>query len=299
MVITSDTPKTSDFQYGAVNLTTVQSDTECTAVYFTERMSSTPTVKITPRVDSNGELFKFVYAWLRGVDRDGFVVCVKELLEFSGKRDVQINYVASTATANESRQEDHIKETKRISLVPVIHNSSITCITRQLKHTYLRQPNIVTSVEVVGGGDSKAAGAAVSWVRLPNRRDWHTYEFCVSTKNPGKEHLIHVLVDGQISPCSMYECPTHLACQLRFGELPYCTCARECFEMKDVFCGSDHRTYSSMCELNRHHCLRHGNESTTSITKLHSGSCRCMCFCLTLFLIPYLYAKSIVCSLKT
>lgn len=69
MIVTNDTLKTPDFQYGLVDIPTVLSDTKCTSVVFTEEMRNTPSVKITAHVGStrNGESYKLVYAWLRAV----------------------------------------------------------------------------------------------------------------------------------------------------------------------------------------------------------------------------------------
>ena len=69
-------------------------------------------------------------------------------------------------------------------------------------------------------------------------------------------------------PCSKAGCEADEECQVDEKGMPQCLCPGPCPPIHRPVCGSDQRTYSSVCELLRESCLQKRN-----ITLLYEGAC--------------------------
>lgn len=75
-----------------------------------------------------------------------------------------------------------------------------------------------------------------------------------------------------VHPCAKAGCQPDEECQVNEKGMPQCVCPGPCPPIHRPVCGSDQRTYSSNCELQRESCLQ-----KRSIKLLYEGVCgRCI-----------------------
>lgn len=73
----------------------------------------------------------------------------------------------------------------------------------------------------------------------------------------------------------MLNCSHGAKCRINDNNLPQCYCPKDCNEYirkiasNGSVCGNDHRTYETICDLNKRACERQQNLSV-----LHLGKCR-------------------------
>ena len=71
-----------------------------------------------------------------------------------------------------------------------------------------------------------------------------------------------------VQPCSKAGCEPDEECQVDEKGMPQCVCPGPCPPIHRPVCGSDQRTYSSNCDLQRESCLQ-----KRSIKLLYEGVC--------------------------
>ena len=258
LFILEGTSKSTTFQYGNISIPLLSSSTICKRQVFDQAMESSPSIKISARVSSY--LFKnFVFVWLKNVTNNGFTVCSREIISYSGDRNVSINYIAAT------NGDSNIQEVN--NLIYPASSQTQRCVIKKFKDIFMKVPDLYISVEAFGDGDAPM----ISWVKSVTQTQ---AEICLkSTRN--EQHKIHMVISGEISACTNYNCPDHLECQLTTDLKPYCGCISSCAGKEErKFCGSDFMNYRSMCELHQRHCQKHGNSSKTNITIKHYGECQ-------------------------
>jgi len=260
LFIYQGTKKSPTFQYGNISITKLGLSTLCRTHLFEQSMISPPSIKISAITTSVNVWNDFVFIWLKGVTDKGFTVCLREIINYSGDRDISISYVAVSAT------DSNIAEVN--SLLFPASSQIQRCVVKKFNNVFLAIPHLYTSVEVFGGSDEPM----MSWVKSITLTQ---AEICLkSTRN--EQHKIHMIISGQISACTNYSCPDHLECQLTLDQEPYCGCIRNCSgEEQREFCGSDFLTYTSMCDLRQRHCQRYGNTSEMNVVIKHYGKCQC------------------------
>jgi len=243
------TKKTPTFQFGNVSMLQVASSTICETIFFEHAMSSSPSIKISA-ITSGSAYSDYVFVWLKDVTNRGFNVCSHEIINYSGVRSLQINYIAVAVA------DSNIQEITSLAFPPSTQEQR--CITKKFKDIFVGTPYVYTSVEVIGNSNKPM----VSWVKYVSQ---NYAELCL--KSVGNvEHKIHILISGQLSACNNFSCPENLECKLDRDQKPYCGCISSCFGKEQrEFCGSDSVTYSSMCHLHQFHCYTHGNTSAVSV----------------------------------
>uniref|UniRef100_A0A7M5WI73 Uncharacterized protein n=1 Tax=Clytia hemisphaerica TaxID=252671 RepID=A0A7M5WI73_9CNID len=259
MYILEGTPTTNIFQYGNLTIGNVISGTKCATHQFEKPFSSKPVVKITAGVFHSQRLpsQELVNAWLKSVSVTNFTVCTKEMIDFSGSRDVIINFVAASQTSDLLKEIHHIKIPKG-DIQP-----NTTCIEKQLSNIFIDPPYVFTSVE-------SPSEPAISWTKGISQSK---VEICIAMSH-ATDTEIHLIVDGNISPCTNVSCPDHLECQVnKTNAKAFCGCIQRC-DVHQEFCGSDRQTYDSFCRMNQLHCWRNGAESKSNVTIQHYGKCQ-------------------------
>ena len=266
LFVLKNTGKSSSFQYGDLNFGQVESQTKCREIFFNKQMISTPAIKISTS-GGEGELRNYVNVWLKNVSSTGFTACVKEMIAFSGKRDVNLNFIAATADS------EMIQEVTHFNYESTEDDLSDRCIEKNFQKDYISTPYVFTSIETVGNGYLKEDPAIV-WI---NRLSSTKVTVCVRSSRKGK-FRIHLITKGEVSPCTNFSCPDHLECQLTLKTTPFCGCIKNCAKYNDSkdFCGSDFNNYESVCLMNKDHCQRFGNESKSNVTIHHYGKCQGM-----------------------
>ena len=267
LFVLRNTPASSSFQYGDLNFGEVASQTICRIFFFKKEMDSVPAIKLATGVHEI-ELRNYVNVWLKNVSSIGFTACVKEMIAFSGKRDVNIYFVAATADSEMIQEATHFNyESTEDDLLD-------RCIEKNFQNEYLSPPYVFTSIESVSNESSKENPVLVWTKRVSST----TATICVRSLHKRK-YRIHLINKGNTSPCSNFSCPGHLECQLTWGTLtPFCGCIQNCAKYKDSkeFCGSDFNNYESVCLMNKDYCQRFGNESKSNVTIHHYGKCQGM-----------------------
>ena len=76
------------------------------------------------------------------------------------------------------------------------------------------------------------------------------------------------LCESALHPCSKAGCEPDEECQVDETGMPQCLCPGPCPPVHRPVCGSDQRTYSSTCELQRESCLQKRN-----VTHIYDGVC--------------------------
>ena len=262
LLILHGTSKSKSFQFGTSGINHVESGIKCRKAYFDSEIQSSPIMKITGVIDSPA-IPSFVNVWLQHVTSTSFTFCTMEMTNFSGRRDVKINYVAFV------KESDQIEEAHVIpaSKTPIIRTR---CLVQRFKHRYLGPPSIFTSVEVV----NKIGEPVIGWVNSVTNT---SVEICIKPLlSPIISSLynIHLIVKGQIDPCHKFTCPDHLECTLTSTLTPYCDCIKSCSADSSPFCGSDYHDHESLCLVNKDYCQKHGNYSKTNIKVKHFGKCQ-------------------------
>ena len=259
LFILEGTKMNKNFQYGNVTIPNLDSSTMCKSQVFEQAMNSTPTIKVSAMV--SGRSWKdYVFVWIKNVTNNGFTACSREIINYSGNRSVSMHYMAAT-NADSNTQEVN-------SLIFPASTQIQRCTVKKFKSVFLSTPDVYTSVEVNGNSNAPM----VSWVKSVTTRQ---VEICLrSTRN--EQHKVHIIINGQISPCTSHNCPDHLECKVTRDLNPYCGCISSCRgEEQREFCGTDFGTYRSMCELNQHFCQKHGNTTEVNIGIQHYEACQC------------------------
>ncbi|XP_066922095.1 uncharacterized protein [Clytia hemisphaerica] len=263
MFLLDGTPKTSNLQYGNITIYNLVAGIKCVPHRFEIAMSSMPVVKITAS-SKILSLYDYSNIWMKDVSRDGFTVCAKEMIDFIGKRKVQVNYIAASRETNEFQEIHQFvvqKEARDLS--------NRKCFEKSFSKIYSKPPCVFTSVESNNG----SAAPVIIWTKRIN----HTkVEVCLTTSEMRATFKIHLLIKGDISPCTYFSCPGHLECHINASNIiPYCGCISSCgdAEMKPV-CGSNRMTYQSKCHMNQQVCQRYGNTTKPNITMKHYGECQ-------------------------
>ena len=292
------TRKCPNLQYGTVASAKFGSRTVCHLQKFTTKMSLVPAIKLTAHVTSRLEYRLLANVWLRNVTDISFEMCYREVLAFSGSRNITINYIALaiTQTFNSTNATNSFTEhgTKLFQgkLNQFQSNEAKFCEWMSLKFIYQFIPNIFVTPEEGAGG---TGGELVAWVKSVSKR---RVEICAKNSKDSLTHRVkpikvHYQVQGKLHPCSFHKCPSHLECQAVNLKQPYCTCISSCPRSSKLFCGTDYVTYQSMCHLYQSHCRSHGNNSMTNVTIAHHGKCQSKSICNNiwnfLFLGKYIY----------
>ena len=268
LFVLKNTSNSLSFQHGEFELGLVASQTKCREIQFEERMKEIPAVKVNARVDGS-EIKNYVNVWLKNVSSVGFTACVKEMVTFSGKRQVNISYVAVTSGSEFAQESTHFIHES------IMDDLSNTCVDRNLQNEYLTTPYVFTAIETVGQPSTKDEPVLV-WIKTITKTK---ATVCVRSSQKAK-YRIHLIIKGTISPCSSFSCPNHLECQLTSRSTPYCGCIQNCAKYNDTrdFCGSDFKNYQSICLMHKDHCQRYGNKSKSNVTINHYGKCQGMFF---------------------
>ena len=268
LFVLKNTVKSSSFQYGDLNFGQVESQTKCREIFFNKQMVSTPAIKISTS-GGEGELRNYVNVWLKNVSSTGFTACVKEMIAYSGRRDVNIRFIAATGDS------EMIQEATHFNYESTEDDLSDRCIEKNFQNEYISTPYVFTSIESVSNESSSKEEPALVWI---NNIFLTKVTICVRSSRKGK-FRIHLITKGDLSPCTNFSCPGHLECQLTWGTLtPFCGCIKNCAKYNDSkdFCGSDFNNYESVCLMNKDHCHRFGNESKSNVTIHHYGKCQGM-----------------------
>ena len=268
LFVLRNTTKSPSFQYAELRFGEVASQTRCQKFYFEEKMDSTPSIKITAAVDS-ANLRNYVNVWLKNVSSSSFTVCAKEMIAFSGKRSISVYYVAATSKSNLVEESTHFEHETNIN------NITDSCVERNFKNEYLSIPHVFTSIESVGRARSEDLDMeepVLMWVKGVTKTKMTV---CVRPLKKGN-YRIHLIAKGKISPCNQFSCPSHLECGLTSKAQPYCGCIQNCarYNDKKVFCGSNFKTYQSVCRMNQEHCEKFGNSTKINVTIGHYGECQ-------------------------
>ena len=263
LFILKGTSKSRSFQFGTSTFNYVETGIKCRKMYFDQEMDSAPVMKITAVITSDF-IPNFVNVWLRHISSTNFTFCIKEMTDFSGRRNVKINYVAFT------KNSEQIQEAYHAPMRPSNSGLSngtrgIRCTVQRFKEVYLKTPSVFTSVEDV----EQASAPVIGWTKTVSRK---SAEVCIKAIS-NTTYTIHLLVKGQIDPCNNFTCPGHLECRLSGSLAPYCDCIKTCAKHKP-FCGSDFHDYESMCLMNKDYCHKYGNASKTNVVVKHYGKCQ-------------------------
>jgi len=204
------TPNTNTFQYGNVNFPPVHSSSVCKTVFFEQKMKSKPAVKISPVIsDDNNE--DYVNVWLKSVTNSSFTVCAREMIAFSGQRNITINYIATSAG------DANFQEINEI-IFPTSSQSK-RCLIKKFDNEYINNPDIFVSVEVDHDEPSMV------WLKSVTTKQ---AEICLKTITHNKAHKVHIILTGDVSPCTHHKCPNHLECRLTSSKQTYCGCITNC-----------------------------------------------------------------------
>ena len=264
LFIFNNTIQSSSFQFGDLKFGFVSTQTKCEKYFFEKVMDSTPTMKIMASVNGN-EFKDHVNVWLENVSSVGFTACVKEMIAFSGKREVGIKFIAATSKSKSVQESIHIDhESNKDDL-------SDSCTDKPFQNKYLSTPYVFTSIEIVGNTSTRDPPALV-WVKQVSITK---ATVCVRSSKKAK-YRIHLITKGTIYPCVNYSCPSHLECQLDSTLMPYCGCIQDCtkYNSSGEFCGSDLHNYQSVCMMNKEHCQQFGMKSKSNVTIKYHGSCQ-------------------------
>lgn len=267
LFVMEDTPQTPTFQYGNITINQLESGFRCENFTFDMKMKSTPVLKINAYT-LNGALDNLVNIWLNNVSMHGFEICAKEMLDFSGIRDVNVRYIAIT------KDDENAEEISHLTITHQSNNNRIQCFDYPFKNYFLSTPDIFTSVESL---DTSKDSPVVVWTRSISRTQAKT---CIKVSHSkSSEYKIHILIKGDMSSCNDFHCPDHLECQFKADLKPFCGCIKSTTCEKNAddnksFCGSDFKDYDSHCWLNKQHCERFGPQSKSNVTILHYGKCQ-------------------------
>ena len=263
LFILKNTPTPSSFQYGDLYFGKLASREICRQFSFKHKMVSIPSIKVSASV-SNNQITNFVNVWLKNVSTVGFTACVKEMIAFSGSREVYINFIAATPGSIFTKESTHIDHQSTTD------DLSDTCFFKNLENMYHLPPYIFTSVETPGNASTNDE-PALAWVKHISNT---TATVCVRSSQRGLIR-IHLIIKGTISSCSVFSCPSHLECQLTSNMTPYCGCIRNCsHDEKNELCGSDFNNYQSVCMMNKKHCQSFGNDTKSILTVRHYEKCQ-------------------------
>ena len=257
LFVFEDTRKSATFNYGKANLT-VGYGIKCTNVLFEEHMSAKPSIKLTAQL-ANSNMENYVNVWLVNASTRGFSVCAKEIIEFSGnnRRLIVVHYVAVVQSFMGVTEVEHINHTTS-------EYEDVHCVKKSFTKNYIVTPSVFQSIEKL----DDMMYPVTSWIQNISRAD---VQVCYQTTRG--THNIHVLVAGRLNPCTESTCPDHLQCYFtNGGRTPYCGCINNCNNDREL-CGSDFKTYKSVCHLNQQHCYRYGPASKTNVTISHYGKC--------------------------
>ena len=266
--VSSDSERTKDFQYDVLHFLNVSLNAHCERFTFVEPFDAAPVVIVTPMIHTSSEFeFDFVNVWIKDVDRKAFTACVKESIAFTGPRAVEMTFIATSKFTNSKRPEE-IHEARKV-MVNGDFRENKHCQEVEFEYRFEGNPIVVSSVEVIG---NHMNDSVISWIK---NVDSKSAEVCVMAENAKGMTFIHnVIAVGKVDPCNDFWCPGHLECSIDYMDQPFCGCKKDCTRYSnETFCGSDLRTYRSMCHLQQEHCIRYGNMSQPSVTKVHQGEC--------------------------
>lgn len=260
LFVLGETQTSSSFNYGSVNFT-LGYDVECRSISFETTMETTPGIKLTVQLlDSN--MKNHVFVWMVNVSTHGFDICAKEIITFSGERNFKVNFVAVSDKYMDITEVEHVTMAQS--------PGQFQCLKKEFMDIYLETPTVFSSIEMMVGSDSEPVSSWIQSITLTH------VQVCFQS-NAETDFKFHLLIAGKISPCMETSCPDHLQCYTRNinnSYIPYCGCISNCTDRnQNEFCGTNFKTYKSMCELNQEHCFRYGNNSKTNITIKHHGKC--------------------------
>ena len=209
LLVMKGTPQTGSLQYGNVTFRQLQSGVTCKEFFFKTQMNSTPAVKINANIE-NGNLVKLVNVWLKNVSPRGMRVCAKEMLDYSGVRDVLISFIAVT------EKDENVKESSHLLVTPAL-SKPFECFNLAFDRSYIFPPSVFTSIEtIVGSVDECVVGntAVISWIQKVTATKVRVCVKPVSSTSPinPSKYKIHFIVEGDLSSCDSYKCPSHLEC---------------------------------------------------------------------------------------
>ena len=268
LFVIKETQRSGSFQYGNVTIHQLESGIRCEHFRFEMKMNSTPVLKINAHVE-DGRLNNLVNVWLKNVSYQGFEVCAKEMLDFSGVRDLHVPFVAVTKNDGNIQEASHMI----ISHQP---NNQIQCFDHSFENTFSSPPNVFTSIESLAGDLP-----VILWTRSVSKTKANicvikTLSSPLTITSKSSNFKIHLIIKGNLSSCNTFSCPNHLECHLKADLKAFCGCLKSCRSDNRSFCGSDFKDYDSVCLLNKQHCERYGSGSKSNITVLHYGKCQGM-----------------------
>lgn len=267
MVIHDGTSSNAEFQYGNKILKQFSSSINCQRIYFSTKMTKLPSIKLTGDVGTAANsLQRHASLWLRHVSSLGFDVCFKEVVAFSGTKNISVNYIALSGSIYNFTEYGSIHFSKR---------SDSICKRMQFSFEYIKTPYVFTTPEEVM--NKTGGGALISWVKSIN---FNYADICAKSSEEDLETRendmkVNYIIQGVLSPCSYVSCPYHLQCRLNYLNEPYCGCIQQCQDLSNtsVVCSTDFETYQSECYIHKTHCEKYGNTTRSEVKVAHMGKC--------------------------
>ena len=270
--------RTDHFQYGRINLLPFSTEVHCYNYRFALQMISVPVVKLNGEIENGGAIFYvgYVTLWLRNVSRSGFDVCYREMISFSGKRNVSIDFVAVVGPVNNFTE---VGSTRFHHGMHNLHNYYVKnenerfCKNYTFQYSYSRPPYVFITPEDRNG----SGGQLIAWVHsIEKTHAFICAKNSMDTKTRRiKDINVHYIIQGPVDVCNNFSCPVNLQCHTNKENQPYCGCITHCFRATgETICGTNFMTYESVCHLRKHACERNGNYSSTNVSVAYQGKCR-------------------------
>lgn len=256
----------NNFQYGKFMLPSFSSNTQCHTHSFVYTMSTLPVVILNAEVKQQPFLLaSFVSLWIKSVSRHGFRACAKEIVSFSGSRNITISFLAVTSSQN------LVSEIRAVDLGYSGNNNktfttnSSLCQHVKFSNTYVKPPYVFVTPET---NYNLPEGESISWVSKITHVD-----VIVCSKVWFNSTLkINFVVKGDVR-----NCPSHLQFHVNANGTGICRCKmcsnQRTHDLKsNRVCGSDGVTYDSKCKMYKQHCEKHGMKALP-LKVAHMGEC--------------------------
>lgn len=203
---------------------------------------------------------------MKNVSHYGFIACAKEIVSFSGSRNITINYLAMTSAPDVVSEIDAVNVDYSNNNNNSFTANSSRCQHVKFSHKYVKPPYLFVSAEKkydIPGGQS------IFWVSKIT-----TTDFIVCSDVLYNDAIkINFVVKGSVK-----NCPPYLQYYVNANNTGDCGCIKMCSTQNGYLlnssriCGSNGVSYDSKCEMYKHHCEQHGTKVLPPKVA-HSGGC--------------------------